>query len=303
LHVSWTVEALPTLLHISLFLFFAGLSVFLFGFDHTTFNVVIAWVGLCVVVYAYLTFLPIMHKNSPYSTPRFALASSFLIGMRRRLFKLFEKFPPLDPTIFFSHSVRETAEEFALNLRPGIDQPSLLWTFESLYEDRELEEFFGVIPALCSADATTNTQQGFIRPNDRKLSSALIGLTNRTLSSNLVHDFVKKCRMIICTKVVDATSLLRPWWTLRCVLLGDWHRFLRCIEFGLLAQRWMDNKDNITAFYAQCAVAVIISTVQEREGRWFLLASDQLGATRSLIRNYLTHGDSVLLANVNHVVR
>ncbi|KAI9462041.1 hypothetical protein F5148DRAFT_982897, partial [Russula earlei] len=30
LHVPWTVEALPALLHISLFLFFAGLGVFLF---------------------------------------------------------------------------------------------------------------------------------------------------------------------------------------------------------------------------------------------------------------------------------
>ncbi|KAI0298944.1 hypothetical protein BC826DRAFT_90024 [Russula brevipes] len=283
LHVSWTVEALPTLLHISLFLFFAGLSVFLFGVNHTIFNVVIGWVGLCVVVYAYLTFLPIMYKNSPYFTPLSALVSFCLTGMRCRL----------DPT----------AEELALKLKPAVDHASLLWTYESLDEDRELEEFFEGIPALCSADATANTQQGFIRSNDKKLSSALIGLMNRTLSSNLVHDFVKQRRMIICTKVVDATSLLRPWWTLRCVLLGNWHGFLRCIEFGLLAQRWMNNNDNVIAFYAQCAVAVIISTVQEREDRWFLLASRQLDATRSLLRNYLAHGDSVLLANVNHIVR
>ncbi|KAH9170371.1 hypothetical protein EDB89DRAFT_1827003, partial [Lactarius sanguifluus] len=55
LHLPWTVEALPTLLHVSLFLFFAGLGVFLFGVHRTVFSVVIAWVGLCVVVYAYLT--------------------------------------------------------------------------------------------------------------------------------------------------------------------------------------------------------------------------------------------------------
>jgi hypothetical protein len=309
LRVSWTVEALPTLLHISLFLFFAGLSVFLFGVNHTIFKVVIAWVGLCVIVYAYLTFLPIMYKNSPYSTPLFALVTFCLTSMRRRLFNLYLR---LHPNSFsnsprarhapFSHSMREVAEEFVLKLVPGIDHASLLWTFESLDEDKDLEKFLEGIPALCSADATT-TQQGFIEPNSKKLSSALIGLMNRTLSSNLVPDFVKQRRVIICTNVVDATSLLRPWWTLRRVLLRDWHRFLRCIEFGLLAQRWMNTNDNITAFYAQCAVAVIISTVQEREDRWFRLASGQLGATRSLIRNYLAHGDSVLLANVNHIVR
>jgi hypothetical protein len=69
LHLPWTVEALPTLLHISLFLFFAGLGVYLFGVHKTVFSVVIAWVGLCVVVYAYVTALPILHKDSPYHAP------------------------------------------------------------------------------------------------------------------------------------------------------------------------------------------------------------------------------------------
>src|SRR6201996_1491713 len=44
LHLPWTVEALPTLLHISLFLFFAGLGIFLFGIHKTVFSVVIGWV-------------------------------------------------------------------------------------------------------------------------------------------------------------------------------------------------------------------------------------------------------------------
>jgi hypothetical protein len=317
LHVSWTVEALPTLLHISLFLFFAGLSVFLFGVNHTIFNVVIAWVGLCVVVYAYLTFLPIIYKNSPYSGPLSALVSFCLTGMRYRLFQLFEKFPrghticiprsrearSARPDNFFSHSMRKTAEEFALNMEPGIDHASLLWTFESLDEDKELEEFFEGVPALCSPDAATNAQQGFIRPQERKLSSALIGLMNRTLSSNLVNDFVKQRRMIICTKVVDATSLLGPWWTLNRVLLGEWRGFLRCIDFGLLAQKWKSNSHEVTKFYARCAVAVIISTVQEREDRWFQLACGQLDATNSLLRSYLAQGGSLQLANVNRIVR
>ncbi|KAF8269084.1 hypothetical protein EI94DRAFT_1682287, partial [Lactarius quietus] len=69
LHLPWAVEALPTLLHISLFLFFAGLCVFLSGIHQTIFSVVAAWVGLCVIVYAYVTALPILHKDSPYHAP------------------------------------------------------------------------------------------------------------------------------------------------------------------------------------------------------------------------------------------
>ena len=36
----------------------------------------------------------------------------------------------------------KTAEEYALKLPPGIDHHSLLWTFESLDEDTDLEKFF-----------------------------------------------------------------------------------------------------------------------------------------------------------------
>ncbi|KAF8471368.1 hypothetical protein DFH94DRAFT_612612, partial [Russula ochroleuca] len=37
MHIPWAVEGLPTLLHLSLFLFFGGLVIFLFNIDHTVF--------------------------------------------------------------------------------------------------------------------------------------------------------------------------------------------------------------------------------------------------------------------------
>ncbi|KAI9446889.1 hypothetical protein F5148DRAFT_988397, partial [Russula earlei] len=123
LHVPWTVEALSVLLHISLFLFFAGLGVFLFGIHLT---VVMAWIGLCVVVYGYIT-LPIFHKNSPYSAPLSATASFCLTGLRYGFFRFLERYPNLNlpifwryrdqgartsqPENFFSQSMRETAEK------------------------------------------------------------------------------------------------------------------------------------------------------------------------------------------------
>jgi hypothetical protein len=67
LRIPWMVEA--ALLHISLFLFFAGLSVFLFGVDLTNFKVVASWIALYVILYACLTFLPVIREDSPYSAP------------------------------------------------------------------------------------------------------------------------------------------------------------------------------------------------------------------------------------------
>ncbi|KAH9983037.1 hypothetical protein BJV74DRAFT_718542, partial [Russula compacta] len=69
LHLPWAVEALPTLLHLSLFLFFAGLLIFLFNVHQTVFSAVAWWIGLCVAIYACITFMPIFRHDSPYYAP------------------------------------------------------------------------------------------------------------------------------------------------------------------------------------------------------------------------------------------
>src|SRR5712672_2768771 len=84
LHVPWAVELLPALLHTSLFLFFAGLGVFLFSIHRTLFNIIMSWIGLCGFVYVYLTFLPIFYKDSPYSSPLSVFDSFCVTGIRYR---------------------------------------------------------------------------------------------------------------------------------------------------------------------------------------------------------------------------
>ncbi|KAI0284417.1 hypothetical protein BC826DRAFT_158226 [Russula brevipes] len=69
LHLPWAVEALPTLLHLSLSLFFAGLVIFLFNINHSVFKVVISWVGVCAGLYIFMTFMPIFRHDSPYYAP------------------------------------------------------------------------------------------------------------------------------------------------------------------------------------------------------------------------------------------
>ncbi|KAF8260904.1 hypothetical protein EI94DRAFT_1459738, partial [Lactarius quietus] len=53
--LPWAVEALPTMLHISLFLFFAGLAVFLWNVKLTIFKLVLSWVGVCTGLYGCIT--------------------------------------------------------------------------------------------------------------------------------------------------------------------------------------------------------------------------------------------------------
>ena len=324
LHIPWTMEAVPVLLHLSLFLFFVGLSVFLFGVNHTIFKAVTAWIALCVILYACLTIFPFMYKSSPYSTPLSApvFFSLTVIGgvIRYLFFRLLLKFPQIGLSIFmirrdprgvqltdFLYSMSKTAEAFAFKMHPEIDYESLGWTLDSLDEDADLEKFFECLPRLCDSKRgrDLDIQQGFIKTHKQRLSSALIGLMNRTLPHNLVAESVRQHRMIICIKVVNSTSLLGPWWILRCVLLGEWSKFLECIEFGLFLQNWKNITDKVNSFAAQCVAALTISILRDRirDARWFQLAGDLLNVRKPVLYKYLAHGDSIQLANTIFIVR
>jgi hypothetical protein len=322
------VEVLPMLLHISLFLFFAGLSVFLFGVNRTIFKTVTAWISFIVISYACLSLFPVIHKNSLYFTPLSVLFSFCLTGLRYLFFLVFfrlRSFPRMANLIhklhssrdpedvhlddFFSRSMIKTAEEYAFKLKPDIDHKSLLWTFESLDEDEDFEEFFEGLPRLCDSDTGKELElkNKFIEPNKERLSNALIRLIDRTLISNLVKEFVKHRRMIIFTKAIESksTSLLDPSQILRRVLFEDWHGFLECVEFGLFMRNWTNNTSNddrIAPFYAQCVATLTISNIENRDKRWIQLATVN---GQPLSRSLHHHDDhhSILLANAIYVVR
>ncbi|KAH9989374.1 hypothetical protein BJV74DRAFT_773062, partial [Russula compacta] len=68
-HVGWAVEALPALVHLSLFIFFAGLAIYLFNINHTVFDTVICWVALLLAAYGCITLMPSFWHDSPYYSP------------------------------------------------------------------------------------------------------------------------------------------------------------------------------------------------------------------------------------------
>jgi hypothetical protein len=315
------------LLHISLFLFFAGLSVFLFGVHRTIFKIVVAWIGLCVILYVCLSFFPVFHKNSLYSTPLSVLFSFYLTGIRSLFFLVFfglRGFAHINDLIhklhssrdpgkvhlddFFSRSMLKTAEEYALKLDSDIDHESLWWTFKSLDEDADFEEFFEGLPRLCDSGTGRKLElkERFLEKNKEKLSNALIGLMDRTLISNPVKESVKHRRMIIFTKAIESksTSLLDPTLVLRRVLLDNWHGLLGCIDFGLSMRNWADasKKVTITSFYAQCVATLTISNIENRDKRWVQLATVSASPLSGSPHHNEGH-HSILLANAIYVVR
>ena len=316
LHLPLAVEALPTLLHLSLFIFFAGLLVFLFNINHTVFSVVAWWVGLCIAAYACITLMPMFRRDSPYYAPPSSSAWFLVSGTLFVLFRVFQWLTDccrFNCTIaawfehskdqcheWFSQGMKKTAEKFALELPSDIDSRALMWTLDRLEEDRELEQFFRGIPGLFCSRVIKDPGDTFIRPNEGKLLSALTGFMDRTSSSHLA---TKQDRSIVYVEVMDVASFPINREIFDRLLSGEWSTLLDSIEFGLLMRKRVYRDDPLASHYSQMVVSMIIARVREYDDCWFQVASGQLKVSRSVLRNYLAHGDSVLLANLIHIMR
>ena len=314
LHLHRVTRAVPILIHASLFLFFSGLPVFLFNINRTVFSVAVTWLGFCMAGYACVTLMPIISQNCPYYSPLSSFAWWFIANTQFIIHRLFNNFMPHN--FSGSHSpvrwpsmrvMQEAAKKSALELPPDIDYRALLSMFETLNRNEEFEQFFDALPSLweleSSSEVSVDPREAFIKPNEEILSRALIGMMEHTLLSDLVPEEVKQRRIIICTKTVGATSLLGPWWTLHRVLCGSWLEFSRSVHFGLCVQDWKNISHPVLAFYAHCAVAVTLSSVQQRDDHWFRLASGQLKESKSLLQNYFADDDTILLTDTIFMIR
>jgi Family of unknown function (DUF6535) len=80
LGMSRVFEVIPTLIHLSLFLFFAGLLIYLFDVNLTVFCAVVGWVALSAAKLL-ITFMPSVRLDSPFYAPLSLLAFRIHAGI------------------------------------------------------------------------------------------------------------------------------------------------------------------------------------------------------------------------------
>jgi Family of unknown function (DUF6535) len=322
LYLPLAVEALPTLIHLSLFLFFSGLLVYLFNINHTVFNVVGWWVGLSAGVYACVTFMPIFRNDSPYyaplSSPVWYLYTGILYAifetlwfLRNRLVRLFRRQTLMSFDVWrrtyrerLLQGIVKTAQDTATNskLSGEIDGNVLKWTFDALEEDHELQQFFDGIPGFCDSNVVENPRASLATLGELTLGDALGRFLDRTLSSN--SETIKERRIMTCVKAVDTGHL--PYAAIG-VLRGVFERggdgVLRSVKLGHSLRSQLNRVERGSCLCTHGIVAGIIANAPERVNSWEMLVKDQLGISEAVLRDYLTHGDSVLLANLIHITR
>jgi hypothetical protein len=323
MHISWAVEGLPMLLHLSLFLFFGGLALFLFNVNHEVFSYVISWIGLFSLVYGLITLLPIIRHDSPYHSPLSTPAWFLYAGIHYVTFKILTfvtsgSFWSVRTWLYCEHlrdryqgwmlgGVEKAAEEMASERSSEIDVQILDWTISAHGDgdDNSLKRFFEAIPGFFNSKLVNHLERDFPVELLQKFRDALLGFLGRTWSSNSVDDSEKGRRLDISTNAINQFRENHNRFILHNILLQLQFEVPPTVEMGhaLARSSWCTNNDQDMPL-AHVFIARILVSVRERNDSWVSLAARVFGLPERDLRDNIALGDdSVLLSIFIHVTR
>ena len=279
MHVPWAVEGLPTLLHISMFLFFGGVAIFLFNLDSEVFTCVVCWIGLFLIVYGLITLLPLIRHENPYYTPLSKPAWYLFSSIAYVTFKVltyiahgFGAYRIWDLCYdlkyryryWISGGMEKTAEKTAEKETSEIDLRILDWTFTDslLGDDDSLEKFFQSIPGLFDSPRLV-VKYDFSPVTSPMFWDALDGFMRRSWS---VTESIKIRWDNFCKDIIRVS---RPW-------------------------RIPDTRISRTT---QSTVVRSLLRTQERDDNWVEVASALYGLLKDIIERHVKlGGGSTILA-------
>ena len=323
MHVPWAVEGLPTLLHLSLFLFFGGLVILLFNIDREVFTCVFLWIGLFSMVYGLITLLPLIRRDSPYFTPLSILAW-FLFAKLCTTFQFLSGVivtfvtNPRSPRVAYRvrefygrHStwgllarmlggMENMAEEMAEKQSSEIDIHIFSWTVGALLvgDDNSLEKFFEAIPGLFNSMLVNNLERDIPASIMMTFWKTLNRFMDHTSTSNSVARSVKSHRDIICREIVS--MIPHPWPMNVDNLQSHFHQAPVSIERLQSMARWRTN--DFLAHEAKRDIIFKLPRIPKRDGRWIALVRDVLGL--NLLQRYVFDGgDDASLATLIDICR
>ena len=144
--MSAIVETIPMLLHISLFLFFAGLVALLHNVNRAIQCLCLGMLVFCSALYFFVTLLPIIQLSSPFSTP----FSTLLWTILRRLRLLYRRDADGNRVAINCHMkiARELDAMEPTTDHDRRDLRAMSWAVTMPRENNEFEPFVEVIPSV-----------------------------------------------------------------------------------------------------------------------------------------------------------
>ena len=261
------IKILHSVIIASLVVFFSGLLLFFWAVNHGIFYTAFFWTVLFFIFHARLRYEVFLRSGSISYSP-------------------------------FTRTKVEEQPPHTGGVGVGVGG-ILKRTLDMLRSDDDLEQFFEAIPGFCASKVVGDPRLSLDILGRQRLAEVLVAFWKRTLSSRQASESVKGRRLVICISVIEATELfitVPPILPLFSVDLGGTSL---SVEIGHTLRILRNGK---TASLSRGVVASIISN-SERNDRWFALVVDELGISGDVLRDYLAHGDSVLLANLIHITR
>ncbi|KAH9038193.1 hypothetical protein EDB85DRAFT_2287606 [Lactarius pseudohatsudake] len=280
--LSQAVEAMPLLLHMSVFLFLVGLIDFLLPINDTVAFFTLGCVAIFSLTYTILTLLPTLRLNCPYHTPLsgityncFQLSALGFFSSTRTIEGIFHGFllttwrwtnrsfsstpwhtklrEILDEKVStyrkrFSHGLRCRVELSAMEASSRVDASALHWVLTTLDEDEEFEDFASRMPGVFNSRTVPDSTSAILSLiSDQSTPQPILGARLRELLGTCL----------------PATSLLteeRRIYRLRVCLMSLWY----CARaYNLLENSEVPLAPYIRAVFASPQVIRWVQTEQD----------------------------------------
>jgi hypothetical protein len=200
------VEAIPTLLHISLFLFFVGLIEYLRPVHHIVGYIIFGLVITCACLYILATCLPLIRHQCPYQTPLSDILWQIFQKMR-----LLRRKSILERQEFTNIAQARESDAMADSpRREKRDQDALSWTLESLTDDNEFETFIEGIPEFLQVKRDSSLRIMKTLLNDRttiQLGTRIARLLDTCRKDGGVAVESRRKRAITCLRALWALGM------------------------------------------------------------------------------------------------
>jgi Family of unknown function (DUF6535) len=315
LHLRWVVEALPGLLHLSVFLFFAGLPIFLFGINHTVFIAVLSCVGTCGASYLCISVMPLVCNSSPYYTPLSSLIWSCRAGLRWFYLWIMQGVISHPPIIGLTKAstrrnliarVQESYERLRGGLTRYMEDSALIsfkefdvqvlsWTFDLMGEEDGLDRVLAAIPGFYNSSSAKD--QALKKVSEERLTNAVFQVMDRSHSSAQLSQSAKQQQSDACMKVLEIRGIPVQQ-TMKNSLRFIGTGVFKCTGLGLLASSVDGDEAEV-----KCVTALITTHTRGSDERWLSVMEKLLGKSKTTLLGYRGHGDSLLLANLINFVR
>ena len=142
-------EAVPGLLHVSLFLFFAGLADATLNINTTIGLSTTIPIGICGLLYIFITIAPVIYPQSPYQT---SFSGAIWYAVQKLRGRRFKDRDGKEKTVStnMAQGQMQLSMEGTMD-REGRDKRAILWLMDNLTEDNEIETFVTSMPGSLEA--------------------------------------------------------------------------------------------------------------------------------------------------------